>query len=236
MIKDAIKYVVDLGKVQLHEIKGQTYSSQSLSHIRQPQADAISVNTLSGLTEYILSQFDEIAHAGKLVRVVSFDKVELVSNILSDRGRETYMIAQAMKPRFDFGTWHDVESFVIAMQSCFVRNADLEIVLKVAGTVQDEAVTQYGDDGVSQQVTAKAGIATYGKVRVPNPVTLAPFRTFIELEQPESKFVFRMKQGNRGPECALFEADGGAWKLDAMDKIKKYLEGYLKDTSIKVIS
>jgi hypothetical protein len=28
----------------------------------------------------------------------------------------------------------------------------------------------------------------------------------------------------KGPECALFEADGGAWKLAAMRNIKEYLE------------
>ena len=48
-------------------------------------------------------------------------------------------------------------------------------------------------------------------VKVPNPVTLRPFRTFIEVEQPESKFIFRMREGGR---CAIFEADGahGSWR------------------------
>jgi hypothetical protein len=32
-----------------------------------------------------------------------------------------------------------------------------------------------------------------------------------------------------GPTCALFEADGGAWKLEGMNNIKKYLEVQLKD-------
>ena len=30
-------------------------------------------------------------------------------------------------------------------------------------------------------------------------------------------------------ECALFEADGGAWRNDAMDSIKEYLETALED-------
>ena len=32
-----------------------------------------------------------------------------------------------------------------------------------------------------------------------------------------------------GIQCALFEADGGAWKLDAMQIIKKYLIEELTD-------
>jgi 16S rRNA U1498 N3-methylase RsmE len=43
--------------------------------------------------------------------------------------------------------------------------------------------------------------------------------------QPESDFVFRMKDG---PRCALFEADGGAWQNEAIDNIKKHLEASLK--------
>ncbi|MEB9782308.1 hypothetical protein P4K16_30685, partial [Bacillus cereus] len=54
-----------------------------------------------------------------------------------------------------------------------------------------------------------------------NPVQLSPYRTFVEVEQPESKFVFRMREGAR---CGLFEADGGAWKLEAMNNIKEYLK------------
>lgn len=46
------------------------------------------------------------------------------------------------------------------------------------------------------------------------------------MAQPESKFVFRMQDG---PRAALFEADGGAWKNDAMLSIKKFLEEQLKD-------
>ncbi len=31
-----------------------------------------------------------------------------------------------------------------------------------------------------------------------------------------------------GPSCALFEADGGAWKLEAMNLIRHYFEEQLK--------
>jgi len=70
-------------------------------------------------------------------------------------------------------------------------------------------------------------------IKVPNPVVLAPFRTFREIAQPESKFVFRMQQG---PRCALFEADGGAWRLEAMKRSKAYLEEELEGLEIPIIS
>jgi hypothetical protein len=82
-----------------------------------------------------------------------------------------------------------------------------------------------GDDGVSQAIQAKVGVATVATVQVPNPVVLAPFRTFVEVDQPESELIFRMQNG---PRCALFEADGGAWKLTAMRNIKDYLHAALE--------
>lgn len=35
-------------------------------------------------------------------------------------------------------------------------------------------------------------------------------------------------QDRNGIQCALYEADGGAWKIDAMRKIKTYLEAALE--------
>jgi hypothetical protein len=52
-------------------------------------------------------------------------------------------------------------------------------------------------------------------------VTLAPWRTFPEVTQPESLFVLRVKSG-RGEEpatCGLFSADADSWQKDAIEKI-----------------
>jgi hypothetical protein len=122
------------------------------------------------------------------------------------------------------------------MQSCFVQNEDTAKILKVVGNIKEETVRNIGDDGISQQVTAKAGIATVENVIVPNPVILAPYRSFIEVDQPESKFVFRMRSTGSEPQCALFEADGGAWKLDAMYLIKGFLTKHLEGIDIQIIS
>lgn len=61
---------------------------------------------------------------------------------------------------------------------------------------------------------------------------------FDALAQPMSNFIFRVKDNDRyGVTCALFEADGGAWKNEAKANIKAYLEKELADVSnIFVIS
>lgn len=57
----------------------------------------------------------------------------------------------------------------------------------------------------------------------PNPVKLRPYRTFAEIEQPQSSYVFRIQDSDRGPSFKLVEADGGLWKNATMKKIKEYL-------------
>lgn len=109
---------------------------------------------------------------------------------------------------------------------------DRALLLKFAGTVESGTLAEYGDDGVTQKATVKTGIASKGDAIVPNPVKLKPYRTFLEVDQPVSEFIFRMKQDKYdGVLCALFEADGGAWKMEATERIKKYLESELKEYS-----
>ena len=64
---------------------------------------------------------------------------------------------------------------------------------------------------------------------VPNPVKLRPYRTFAEIEQPESSYVFRIKDAERGPAFKLVEADGSLWRNAVMKKIKEYLEFELSE-------
>lgn len=53
---------------------------------------------------------------------------------------------------------------------------------------------------------------------------LRPYRTFQEVEQPESIFLIRVS--DRG--ISFIEADGGMWRLTARETIKKYLESRLE--------
>lgn len=105
---------------------------------------------------------------------------------------------------------------------------------KVTENIQDpntDATANYGDDGVTQKTTIKQGIASKADVLVPNPVTLTPYRTFLEVEQPSSEFVFRIKDNGGAPAFMLVEAEGGLWRAEAMQNIKEYLAKALEDIS-----
>ena len=60
-------------------------------------------------------------------------------------------------------------------------------------------------------------------------VRLSPYRTFREIEQPESQFLLRIRTDDRGnAEVALFEADGGVWRNEARLRIAEYLKEHIK--------
>lgn len=45
-----------------------------------------------------------------------------------------------------------------------------------------------------------------------------------------------MRKSEEGPQAALFEADGGAWKIEAMQRVKEFLKDKLVGTGVKVIA
>ncbi|MEI1256015.1 hypothetical protein V8Q34_14850 [Blautia sp. JLR.GB0024] len=229
-LKELVQYGNELAVPNLVERVGVTYSDKKLYAVDEVRrANALEMSTLTSLVEYIKSKTD-VSTDKMIVQVVSPEEVRLISALDDDRKREVLAEVNAQIPGFDYGRYIGHESFIIALQSKFIQNDDCELLLKFAGTVENGTVAQYGDDGVTQKATIKTGIASKGEAVVPNPVKLRPFRTFIEVEQPESAFVFRMRQDERnGIECAIFEADGGAWKNTAMKSIKEYLQYELSE-------
>lgn len=225
MIKEAIEYLLALGKPHLIEENGEKWlnkPSDELTKLIEPTANTIEINTLKGIVDYVNSNFD--GGEDLLLHILSPTVVELVSGLNSNKRRTKYLRSEALKPHIRFDSFYDSEEFNILLQSAFVKNEDRDVLLQVVGNIREEKIGTTGDDGTSQTVTVKTGVATVSTVVVPNPATLAPRRTFVDIVQPESEFVFRMKDG---PRCALFEADGGRWKNEAMDNIRQYFEEQL---------
>lgn len=208
MIKEALQYLVELGKAEEHAINGDIYSDKPLHRIDMyiPKANAIEMHTLTSLVDYIKSDVDEMSDK-MIVEVASPTKVNLYSQLDYNRDREKLVSVSARVPEFSFNNFMDQEKFCINLQSKFIDDpqTDRSLILKFAGTVEAGTVAEYGDDGITQKATVKTGIASKGDAIVPNPVKLRPYRTFLEVEQPISEFIFRMKQDKYdGINCAIF--------------------------------
>lgn len=225
-LKEALEYVVGLGlsaePTEVLDIAGKTYANRSLTRYDKPAyADPLKASTLTALIDYIRSRSAEF-RGEMLVHIVSPTRVRLMSELDAERNREVLFETDAEVSGFHFDRWYSQEEFMIALQSNFQTNEDLELVMKVAGNVERKNEQVFSDDGRSQVATMQVGVASKADVIVPNPVEMIPYRTFQEVEQPASKFVFRIGDDG-GPEFKIVEAEGGIWKNEAVGNIKAYL-------------
>ena len=199
-------------------------------------------NSLSSVADYIKSNadFDALASDGrKIIHVEDEKTVWLYTEMNSFKKRSALLLASAWVSSFPFGQWLSLENFIISVQANFVTDEHRDELLSFVARVKQDTGVEQQDDGVTQKVTTRSGVSLSRTSKVPNPITLRPFRTFSEVEQPESSFVFRIKaEEGCGVKAALFAADGDAWRHDAILKIRDYFQTHViaEDDSVIVLA
>lgn len=232
-LREALQYITGLKEESMEpkllEINGDTYCNKELRRYHSfPMADELRVNTLTAIVDYIKGKPEEL-QGTMILHIKSPTEVRLYSGLVDERDREYLLKTEAIVNEFQFNNYYDQERFLIELQANFIETEDLKKLKMVSGNIQAGTTANYDDNGVSQKTVIKSGVANNVNVIVPNPVVLRPYRTFAEIEQPESNYVFRIKDSDRGPAFKLVEADGGLWKNATMKRIKEYLESELSE-------
>lgn len=239
MIKEAIERVLALAPPNIvKSADGLERTDKALTLIQAPTPSSVSVLTLLGFSQLISESIEGFDPKAVLIHVENHLKVSLMS-IKSDAFGRRMKFSEANCAddvgKFQFGNFHQSEQFIINLQACFVPGVgDIDYVLRMASNLAAEAVTTGDDDGISQRVAMKAGVVLKSQEVVKPRVKLAPYRTFREVEQPSSEFIFRLRSGREGevPTCALFEADGGRWRLDAVQAVSVWLSRNITDIPV----
>lgn len=228
MLEKAIEKLLSLAKPESINLEDRTFYDPTYRELSAEQdVSSFTVNTLTGLVDYVKSEFD--TERKMMIHVESPTRIRLFDALNTTNDRRTYLKAEALLPEIHFGQWIDREMFQIALQANFCLNEDKAELLQVVShmTVGEGATVK--DSGVTQEVTVKQGVE-FSHVDLKERYTLMPYRTFVEVDQPSSDFIFRVKDdGQKKIYCSLHEADGGAWELNAMHSIKVYLLEQLKD-------
>lgn len=234
-IKDALQYAVELNEREsliVTDESGKEFYDRGkrtlveLDPTKYPTA--LELNSLSGLVAYIKDEMDveDFENQRFILHVASPAIVSFESELDADKKRATYAVARAITPEFQWDRFYDIESFNIKLVSAFVKTDERSLMLELSSKIKVENGVELSDDGMSQIATVKNGVASVHQAKLPNPVALKPYRTFLEVNQPISEFIFRL---NDKPGAALFEADGSMWKLEAKTNIAEYLKQELKD-------
>lgn len=200
------------------------FADKHLYRVENKLADTIVLSSLSGLAEMIKQEMSKY-NLPLFVRATSAERVHVFGAIRDDMQRERPFTAEAKFIGFDFNEYISIENMIICLKSRFAPTEDRDYLVQLLGNITDQQSVQTKDDGITQSATVKSGIQLIGEQRIKPIVTLKPYRTFLEVEQPESDFLIRLKDGR----AALFEADGGAWEREAVKNVADKLRELLED-------
>jgi len=219
VIKEAIDRILGLAEPTFVNINGKPYTNQSLKQILPPLRETVIVGTLEGLKDYVLKH----TPIGEpfTVQIKSSTEVLVISEPDENGRITTFAKAVFAPPQLPTERWLNMESFLISGQAFFVQDNETARLFQLVGNLTDEAIKTVADDGVTQRVTAKTGLARVENVDVRNPFQLSPYRTFPEIDQPWSRFILRIRRGTE-LEAALFEVRDGMWVFSAVNAIKAW--------------
>ena len=225
MLKEALQYLVGLKENQTYDIKGQVYSDHELVRIPPyvPRTERISVTGLDSIVALVTIEHKKLKESPVFVRVDSPRKVSVFTSYDDDLERNYLYEVSCDVPEFH-GGFREQSQAIIELRSRFIENDGQKYLLELLSSISKESNVTSRDNGVSQEVEARRGIALTQTVKVRPRVALRPYRTFLEVEQPESEFIVRLDDDGH---IGFFEADGGMWKLSAKSNIKAYLDGRL---------
>lgn len=240
MLKEAIEKIAAMADKHVYEINGEHFTNDPNMERVDPRIDrpeTIQLHSLDGIVKAIRAEIarEEIE---KPIFVCPADHrtVHVFTTLRKDnQRRDTLYRADAVLPTpCPDEMTHD--QAMISLRSRFVPNEGVDYLLNLLSTVSDESGVKSTDNGVTQTVEARTGVALKANVKVNPIVRLAPYRTFLEVPQPESDFLLRLKPGDkekgRPAMVCLLEADGGAWKLDAKHAIAEYFREELANAHI----
>ncbi len=234
---ETINKIVELAAPARLEVDGRVYLSKDVRPMKEPTGDTFVVGGLVALVAFLQFDLGESALSNQhVLHVVTERDVQVVGREFGP-WKQRRVVARATcedVTKFPFGQYVSQETAVIALQRSFVQDATTAALLKLIGTISDSKVATSIDDGVTQKVTASAGIARVEVLDVPNPVTLHPYRTFPEVSQPAIEFIVRMKSGaaEEAPGVALFEVENPLWRRVARERIAAYLTAAFPTTVI----
>ena len=229
MLKAMIDKIEKMAGPKVYHIGQEDFASASLVRIT-PKKDFPKSITLTGLDsvcKMVRNEANDLFSGDQiLIQVEDYRTVKVFTTLDGEMDRCWLYSCEADTPKVRVNDFMTYEEAVVQLRSLFIPSEDLTYLLQLLSGISTESKVTSSDNGVSQTVEAKSGVALTAAVTVRPYVKLQPFRTFLEVPQPESMFLLRLKEGGN---VGLFESDGGVWKLEATRNIAGYFEENLKE-------
>ena len=185
--------------------------------------DTLPLNSLDALVKMIKTEAPRFTEAPLYITIPSH---LLVQCFTQPEPTERYFrqffyeVTATDIPGWDSKVQLGFEEMQIALRTRFQETPDALYAMKLLSDISTGAKITFNDNGVATSVVTKKGIDLQANEAIRPIVKLKPYRTFQEVEQPESTFLIRVNE--RG--ISFTEADGGMWKLKARETVKEFLE------------
>lgn len=208
------------------------FIKNGFSPVKESIVEPLGISTLTGIVDFVNHNVERGYAINMHIHVQSPTQVFLETDSFGPwLQRHVFISSNALVTDFKFGIKYKPEEFIIALLSQFQETEHRNALLSACSNITQESIGTVNDTGHSQKMEVRQGVSMRREVEFKNPVILQPFRTFPEIEQPESEFVFRIHDDN-GISCSLHEADGAAWMLKAVTGIRDYFNEILPDVPV----
>lgn len=236
MDRESIEYVKDViaaateNHIQIVDGEHFYVNGSKAEQVSFRVPETLDLFSLTQVVNYI--QLHMAEDNGKVyVNVKFFDKVDVYLEGLNKNGKRNHIASAHFNDvfkKYSDGTYLTQEEFTIQMLSRFSPDLQRDEVLKLVNSIKTGESITTNDDGFSQNVEVKAGVALVKEVSLKNKWRLVPYKTFPEVEQPSIDYILRVQKGTDTPRVALFECDGGRWQVEMTAKVREWLIQQLK--------
>lgn len=237
MLKEFIEHIQETTRPLIHQVSpdsdlrtfviGHDGRAMELLHnIHHP--DTLRLHSLDALVKLV--QTEAIVAADFPLYITIPNHMTVICFGQPDAGARYFRQVHYEAKATDVPGWEEkvslgFEEAQIALRTRFQETADTLYAMKLLSDICCGAKVVYNDNGIATTVTTQKGIALQGASQIKPIIKLKPYRTFQEVEQPESSFLIRVNERT----ISFTEADGGMWKLQARETVKAFLEEKLAD-------
>ena len=232
MIKAAIEKIQQLCNISIFDVEGHTFRTDANGNVSEirPELDkvqSINLSSLDALVAFVKTEATKI-NPQVYITIPDHGTVCCFTHPKEDLRMNREYLYKAVAT--DVPGWGEkvaliFEEALIALRTRFQATPDTDYALKLLSDITTGSKVTFNDNGVATSVVTKRGIDLQSNTAIRPIISLRPYRTFQEVEQPASQFLIRINERN----ITFIEADGGMWKLEARNTIKKYLETALAD-------
>lgn len=232
MLKEMIEHIQNTAKPLIEKIGGATFAvfpGGEVKELVNPSYHpaTLQLSSLDALVKLVRTE--AMVLEGKALYITVPDHLTVRCFTQPTPEEEFYRTTYYEAHATDVPGWGEkvqlpFEEMQIALRTRFQETPDAIYAMKLLSDITTGGKITYNDNGIATSVVTKKGIDLQANESIRPIVTLKPYRTFQEVEQPESTFLIRVSE--RG--ITFIESDGGMWKLHARETVKAFLETALE--------